>query len=102
MRVGIIDDASRSAVAKVAIVEGPQFHMGTIEFVGFPPGVAADLRKRWRLKAGDVYESQYASRFNFVDVRLMLKSGAASTQLPTIESRLDTENRIVDLRLVLK
>lgn len=98
----VSDEASRTVVAKVAIVEGPQFHMGTIEFVGFSPNVAADLRKKWRLKPGDVYDSQYAGRFNLDEAGPMLRSGAASTRLPTIETRLDPVTRVVDLRLVLQ
>lgn len=54
-------DRSESKVFLVFTVEeGPQYRMGTLVFEGVSPDLAAILRGRWRLAAGDVYDGLYA------------------------------------------
>jgi outer membrane protein insertion porin family len=57
------DEGAPKVTFKIAITEGPQYRMGTIEFKGFSASDAATLGKKWSLKSGDVYDRSYAGEF---------------------------------------
>jgi hypothetical protein len=57
------DDASAQVVYRFSITEGPQYHMGTLDFTGISESDANRLRKAWLLKAGDVYNASYLEDF---------------------------------------
>ena len=65
----VLDDAAHTAVFKVAIAEGPQFHMGTVTFVGVPPDEANALASKWKLKPGDPFDQSYAGDFRLKELR---------------------------------
>ena len=58
-----LDDAARKAVFEMAVTEGPQFVMGSLEILGLSPSEEASYRKKWRLETGAVYDGTYLSRF---------------------------------------
>ena len=62
-------DATSNVTFKIAVNEGPQYRMGTVEFKGFSAADAAALGKKWRLKTGDVYDQNYGVRFFREDAR---------------------------------
>jgi len=57
------DDAAAKVTFKIAVDEGPQYHMGTVEFKGFSADDAFILNKRWGLRSGEVYDQTYAVGF---------------------------------------
>ena len=57
------DDAATNVTFKIAVNEGPQYRMGTVEFKGFSAEDAATLGKKWALKSGEVYDQTYVSQF---------------------------------------
>jgi outer membrane protein assembly factor BamA len=57
------DDAAPKVTFKIAVNEGPQYRMATVEFKGFSDDDAAALGKKWALKNGDIYDQSYAGRF---------------------------------------
>jgi outer membrane protein insertion porin family len=57
------DDAAANVTFKITVNEGPQFHMGTVEFKGFSAEDAATLGKKWALKSGEVYDQTYVGQF---------------------------------------
>jgi outer membrane protein assembly factor BamA len=57
------DDAARKVTYRIAIKEGPQYHMGNLIIKGFPDSAAKMLRETWALKAGDVYDQGYPKEF---------------------------------------
>lgn len=57
------DDGAPKVTFKIAVNEGPQYRMGTVEFKGFSSEDAARLAQKWALKSGDVYDQTYAGRF---------------------------------------
>jgi outer membrane protein assembly factor BamA len=57
------DDAASKVTFKIAVNEGPQYRMGTVEFKGFSADDAFILGKRWGLKSGEVYDQTYITRF---------------------------------------
>ena len=57
------DEGAPKVTFKIAITEGPQYRMGTVEFKGFSANEAAELSKKWGLKSGEVYDRSYANQF---------------------------------------
>ena len=88
------DDAARQLVIAVAISEGPQFRMGELTISGMDDKEAEALRKKWRLKPGDVYDEAYAQQFRS-------ENGTPTTRL-SLEPGLDAEKRVVDVRIVAR
>ena len=86
------DEAARRLTLGVAIDEGPQFRMGELTISGVSEQEAAELRKKWRLKAGDVYDDAYAQQFRS-------ENGNPARRL-TLELALDAAKRIINLKIV--
>jgi len=57
------DDAATNVTFKIAVNEGPQYRMGTVEFKGFSAEDAAILGKKWALKSGEIYDQTYVGQF---------------------------------------
>jgi hypothetical protein len=57
------DDPGRTVTFDVAVDEGPQFVMGAFSVQGAPDEAVRRLRELWKLKAGDVYDEDYPTRF---------------------------------------
>jgi outer membrane protein assembly factor BamA len=103
------DDATPKVTFKIAVNEGPQYRMGTVEFKGFSPVDAALLAEKWNLKSGDVYDQSYAGHFFRVDAdeilsRLAKERQAQGKPFPNL-STLEKPNRqtlTVDLTIELK
>ena len=103
------DDTASKVTFKIAVDEGPQYHMGTVEFKGFTAGDAATLGKRWALKSGEVYDQSYLSRF-FRDEAREITTRIANDRESQNKSKpnIDTEERpnrqtlIVNLVIELK
>ncbi len=103
------DDATSKVTFKIAVNEGPQYRMGTVEFKGFSSEDAAALSKRWGLKNGEVYDQSYAGRFfrtEAVEVtsRIANERQSQGKPMPNIPVR-EIPNRqtlIVNLTIELK
>lgn len=74
------EDAAPNVTFKIAVNEGPQYRMGTVEFKGFSLDDAAMLGKKWNLKSGEVYDQSYAGRFFRDDAREILSRIAKARQ----------------------
>jgi outer membrane protein assembly factor BamA len=74
------DDATSKVTFKVAVNEGPQYRMGTVEFKGFTPVDAALLAEKWSLKSGEVYDQSYGNRFFRVDANEIVSRIAKARQ----------------------
>jgi len=94
-----LDDGQRRAAFQIAVDEGSQFHMGSLEFVGITDSDANTLQKKWRLKAGDVYDASYAKRYQFEELYpLRTRAGGRAS----VETNIDPDRKIVNLRVVFK
>ncbi|HTX13775.1 MAG TPA: POTRA domain-containing protein [Candidatus Baltobacteraceae bacterium] len=58
-----LDSAARQASFQVAVDEGPEYHMGELQFQGLADKLAADLAKKWNVKMGQVYDANYGLDF---------------------------------------
>lgn len=74
------DDAGPNVTFKIAVDEGPQYRMGTVQFKGFSPVDAALLAEKWTLKSGEVYDQSYSGRFFRVDADEILSRIAKDRQ----------------------
>ena len=103
------DDAAAKVTFKIAVNEGPQYHMGTVEFKGFSSDDAVMLGRKWNLKSGEVYDQSYAGRFIREDAREVLSLIAKERQsqgkpVPNLgireipDRQTSTVNLIVELK----
>jgi outer membrane protein insertion porin family len=60
---GVYDDANRKVEYHVPVLEGPQYTMGTFSISGVPAGNEEQIKKKWKLKPGDVYDASYLKEF---------------------------------------
>ena len=103
------DDAGTKVTFKIAVNEGPQYRMGTVEFKGFTPVDAALLAEKWTLKSGDVYDQSYAAHFFRVDGDEILSRIAKERQsqgkpVPNLstQEKPNRQTLTVDLTIELK
>jgi outer membrane protein assembly factor BamA len=91
-----LDDSNLNVSYRISLSEGPQFRMGSITFQGLSTNDDEMVRKRWKLRRGEVYDSTYIEEF--------MTKGLAGTRLSLhrIELVPDPENRTVDLSITLR
>jgi hypothetical protein len=73
--------------------------MGTLEFAGIRESDAAMLAKKWRLKAGDVYDESAAKKYEFEELLPLRTSGGTRARM---EMHLDNAQRLVNLTVVFR
>jgi len=71
----VLDDTSLLVHYRVALVPGPQYHMGSFLLIGLPPKIEEHLRTQWKLNAGDVFDAGYAKDFVKKEFLPALQSG---------------------------
>ena len=103
------DDAVPNVTFKIAVNEGPQYRMGTVEFKGFSSGDAATLGKKWGLKSGEVYDQSYVGRFFRNEAREVMMQIASERQaqnksMPNLDTqeKPNRQSLIVNLVIELK
>lgn len=57
------DDAARTVTVDVEVHEGNQYRTGDLRFEGLSDKAVDSLRKLWRLRPGDVYDTSYPGLF---------------------------------------
>ncbi len=103
------DESAPKVTFKMAVSEGPQYRMGTIEFKGFSTDHAATFTKKWGLKSGEVYDRSYAGQFlrnegRDVMTRLFQERQSQGKPVPNVSTmeRPDRRGLIVNLVVELK
>jgi outer membrane protein assembly factor BamA len=103
------DDSTKQVTFRISVNEGPQFHMGTIDFKGFSVLDRSALIESWKLKPGDVYDTSYLDRFVREDARPVLsrlfqERRAAQNKPPSLDpqSHVNRQSLTVDLVIELK
>jgi outer membrane protein assembly factor BamA len=92
-----LDDAATRAVFEMTVNEGPQFRMGTVQFIGFPESVADSLQKAWKLAPGAVYDDAYPGDF---DVKEVVSRRRPGGKRPVMQMEIDRARRVVNIRFV--
>ena len=71
--------------------------MGSLEVVGFSEADAAAIAKRWRLAAGDVYNTALVDEFLSKDLSVYRRPGLKP---PLLQTRTDSDGSVVNVRVV--
>ena len=87
-----LDDATRRLVLEVTVEEGPQFRLGELTITGTGDQDAEALRKKWTLKAGDLYDDSYIQQFR--------KENGTPARRLTLEPAIDAARKVIDLKIV--
>lgn len=58
-----LNDAAHTVNYVFEVHEGPVFHMGTLEITGLPKDQEAQIRRDFKMKAGDVFDDNYPQAF---------------------------------------
>ncbi len=95
----IFQESDGTVAFDIAVTEGDQFRMGSMEITGLPSPLIESLRKAWKLKPGDVFDGSYFTEFLSKEVPPRLnRAGVAAVNVR--ESRkLDRVNHRVDTTL---
>lgn len=101
------DDAATKVTFKIAINEGPQFRMGTVEFKGFSADDAFILNKKWGLKSGEVYDRSYVNQFFRGDAREIMSRIGRERQsqgkpLPNLGTRENPNRQALTVDLIIE
>jgi outer membrane protein assembly factor BamA len=103
------DDVNKRVAYRINITEGPQFRMGTLKITGLNDDVILNLRHRWKLREGDVYDNSYLESFSKKDVREVLDSALREGRIPPgsklkMDSSVNLNNQTltVDVQLNFK
>ena len=59
----VYDEANRRVEYRAEVSEGPQYRMGTFSIGGLPPANIENLKSKWKLRIGDVYDASYMKEF---------------------------------------
>jgi len=60
----IFDDSAQTVMYRMAVREGPQFHMGQFITKGFPENLDKRIHELWNLKPGDIFDDGYSGEFS--------------------------------------
>jgi outer membrane protein insertion porin family len=93
-----LNDAAATAVFTISVVEGPQYRMGALTFVGFAPRDVDTLTSKWKLKPGDVYDASYPSTFRLSE----LKPYTSPPHAVEAATATNTAAHTVDVRFTVK
>jgi outer membrane protein insertion porin family len=101
------DDENRSVAYRFQVEEGPQYHMGDLSIEGLSETDTNNLRGRWALLHGDVYDEGYVEQFVKKNVAEFAREAtSAGHALPPmkIESKVspDDAKHTVNVTLVFK
>ncbi|MCA1557338.1 MAG: hypothetical protein LC731_02220, partial [Acidobacteria bacterium] len=84
------------------ITEGPQFRMGQFVVNGLSEGEAIQLKARWRLQPGEVYDASYVKDFlkrATLEIRSIMSSGRKGVDT---KEKPDRQKLTVDVVMTFK
>ena len=87
------DDATRKLVLDVTVEEGSQFRLGELTITGLSDQDADALRKKWTLKAGDIYDDSFIQQFR--------RENGTSTRRLTLEPAIDAARKVIDVKIMV-
>jgi len=101
------DDAAQRVTYRIAVNEGRQYRMGTVDFKGFSDADATALKEKWRLQSGEIFDASYSDRFFGEDAtvimsRIVVARRAQRKPLPTVSSLPDRQALIVNVTIEMK
>jgi outer membrane protein assembly factor BamA len=102
---GMPDVASRRTNYEYIIYEGRQFRMGTLSITGLPAVEKHQLRSKWTLAGGSVFDDSYLEEFRTTVLRPFIASRAQRTGIRSrfeINTKPDAQKQTVDVIVTFK
>jgi len=96
-----LDHAASTALVRLDVKEGAQYHMGELEFRGLDNSLTAKLRNAWKIRAGEVYDATYLSEY-LPAAHKLLPSGLDWDVTPHVTANVRDKTVDVDLIYAVK
>ena len=96
-----LDDSSGTAVVRLDLKEGAEYHMGELEFRGLDNSLTAKLRNAWKIRPGEVYDATYISEY-LPAAHKLLPSGLDWDVTPHVTANVRDKTVDVDLIYAVK
>jgi outer membrane protein assembly factor BamA len=95
----------RRANYQFTIREGQQYRMGVLSITGLGPAETGQLKSRWTLAGGAVFDDSYLDQFRTTVLRPFVTSRAQRTGIRSrfeLNTRPDTQKQTVDVIITFK
>jgi outer membrane protein insertion porin family len=93
----VMEEDSKAVHYRVTVTEGPQYRMGSFVVVGLPPAAVEKLKKKWRLKEGDVFDQTAASDFMKKDAISVLHGFLTPSSKVRLTTQPDRQRHVVNV-----
>jgi outer membrane protein insertion porin family len=93
----VIEEDSKAVNYRVAVTEGPQYRMGSFVVIGPPPVAVEKLKKKWRLKEGDVFDQTAATDFMKKDAISVLQGFLTPSSKVKLMTQPDRQRHVVNV-----
>lgn len=97
-REPIFEEDARNVRFHITVREGDQYRMGELSITGISEGATNRLKKRWKLRPGDVFDGSYPREF--VKNHLAYETGAH--QVVETQTKIDSKSLTVGVSFVVK
>ncbi|HKP47160.1 MAG TPA: POTRA domain-containing protein [Pyrinomonadaceae bacterium] len=103
------DDAASTVNFRMDVSEGPQYKMGNLIITGLSASETEALLATWKLKAGEVFNSSYVTKFFRTDARDVMQriffarqAAGKSPPQPTSTVKPNRQNLLADVTIEFK
>ena len=102
------DDANRRVSYRVAVTQGPRYTMGSLFIKGLPEADADNLKGRWTLTQGAVYDTEYLKEFLDKELGAFLTRAAQTGRIkmsakpPRIETDLKLNQQALNVDVTVE
>jgi outer membrane protein insertion porin family len=93
----VFEEESKAVHYRVALTEGPQYRMGSFVVSGLPPAAVERLKKKWRLKEGDVFDQTAVVDFMKKEAPGALQGFLTPSSKVKMSTAADHERHIVNV-----
>jgi outer membrane protein insertion porin family len=98
----VMEEDSRAVHYRVAVTEGPQYRMGSFVVTGLPPAAVEKVKKKWRLKEGDIFDQTAATDFMKKDAIGVLQGFLTPSSKVKMMTQADSQRHVVNVTLQVK
>ncbi len=95
----VMEEDNKAVHYRVAVTEGPQYRMGSFVVTGLPPAAVEKLKKKWRLKEGDVFDQTAAADFMKKDAIGALQGFLTPSSKVKMMTQPDGHRHVVNVTL---
>jgi outer membrane protein assembly factor BamA len=93
----LFEEESKTIHYRVVLMEGPQYRMGSFVVTGLPPGAVEKLKKKWRLKEGDVFDQSAVTDFMKKDAPAALQGAVSPASKIKMTTQADHQRHLVNV-----